>query len=446
MFRNIIIVVLTLGLVGTGFWIYDTNQEVEQLETKVENNYQRAFNNFNDDINAIHDKIGTTLAMNSRSSLSPALTDVWRITYNANTNLAQLPLGQIHFNKTEAFLTDIGAFAYRTSTRDLDENPLTAEERNTLESLYKRSGKMLSEIQKVQTEVAADGAKWSDIEAETVSANQEAVNNQIVDGFKSIEKNVAGYDTQSDFGQDFSTALIQTKTFENATGDPISKDEAVNMAESFIGVTNTSDVKVTSNKEGSPYGFYSVSFVDSKTGIAYTMDLTKKGGHPIYYLSNRDVKAQKISVSDAATKADTILKQRGLNDLQLIETAQYGSSVFLTYTHVENGVRIYPDTIKVKMALDVNKVIAFTAADYVENKKPRTNLTPTITEQEARAKISPSVEVMEHYVSLIAKSNQEEVLCHEFLGTINKDTYRIFINAQTGDEELVEQIKGPSKM
>ncbi len=446
MFRNIIIVILALGLVGTSFWVYDSNQKIAQLEKQVENNYQRAFNNFNDDINAIHETIGTTLAMNSRHSLSPALTEVWRITYNANTNLAQLPMGQVHFNQTEAFLTDIGAFAYRTSGRDLDEKPLTEEERNTLASLYKRAGDMLSEIQKVQNEVATDGLKWSDIEAETIATSEDAVNSQIVDGFKSIEKDVAGYDVGTDLGTGFQTADKQSKSFENATGETITKEEAASMAQNFIGVQYATDVKVTTNKEGSPYGFYSVHFVDSKTGITYTMDLTKKGGHPIYYLSNRKLGTQKASVTDAAAKAELILKQRGLTDLQLIETAQQGSSVFLTYTHIENDVRIYPDTIKVKMALDVNKVMAFTAADYVENNKPRTNLTPTLTEAEASAKISPSVQIMEHHLSVITTSEGEEALCHEFLGTVGRDTYRIFINAETGEEELVEQMKRPSKM
>ncbi|MGQ0514458.1 hypothetical protein ACT453_17000 [Bacillus sp. D-CC] len=32
------------------------------------------------------DKIGTTLAMNSRASLSPALADVWRLTSEARSN------------------------------------------------------------------------------------------------------------------------------------------------------------------------------------------------------------------------------------------------------------------------------------------------------------------------------------------------------------------------
>jgi spore germination protein len=33
------------------------------------------------------------------------------------------------------------------------------------------------------------------------------------------------------------------------------------------------------------------------------------------------------------------------------------------------------------------------------------------------------------------------VLCYEFLGTIKNDTYRIFINADTGFEEKVEKLQ-----
>ncbi len=34
----------------------------------------------------------------------------------------------------------------------------------------------------------------------------------------------------------------------------------------------------------------------------------------------------------------------------------------------------------------------------------------------------------------------KEVLCYEFIGLLDDETYRIFINAANGDEELVEKL------
>ena len=99
-----------------------------QFFFNAENNYQRAFHELNYQIDLLHDKIGTTLAMNSRKSLSPALVDVWRITSEAQNDVGQLPLALLPFNKTEEFLSDIGDFSYRTAVRDLEKEPLNDEE------------------------------------------------------------------------------------------------------------------------------------------------------------------------------------------------------------------------------------------------------------------------------------------------------------------------------
>jgi len=80
MFRGVLITVLSLGIVGTGLWGYQEHREKNAILINAENNYQRAFHNLTQQVDVLHDKIGTTLAMNSRQSLSPTLADVWRIT------------------------------------------------------------------------------------------------------------------------------------------------------------------------------------------------------------------------------------------------------------------------------------------------------------------------------------------------------------------------------
>ena len=66
--------------------------------------------------------------------------------------------------------------------------------------------------------------------------------------------------------------------------------------------------------------------------------------------------------------------------------------------------------------------------------------------EEARAKINPQVEVMEERQAVIINDLNEAVLCYEFMGTLEKDTYRIFINALTGHEEKVEKMKSAEQI
>src|SRR5690606_2283862 len=150
MVRNILIVVLAIGVAGAAYWGYQEHQEKNAILIHAENNYQRAFHDLTYQMDVLNDKIGTTLAMNSRKSLSPALADVWRITSDARAQVGQLPLTLLPFNKTEDFLTNIGNFSYRTAVRDLDKDPLSTEEFAMLKKMYAQSNEVRNELRKVQ--------------------------------------------------------------------------------------------------------------------------------------------------------------------------------------------------------------------------------------------------------------------------------------------------------
>ncbi|MDF2535248.1 MAG: ypeB [Bacillales bacterium] len=442
MIRNFMIGILVVGLSGALWWGYSENKENKDMALHIENNYQRAFYDLSEDLHKMNDKIGSTLAMNSRKSLSPTFAEVWKVSDEAQTSLAELPFGGLPFSKTQELLTDIGHFAYTTSIRDLDKKPLSEAENKTLNNLYKRSGEILKDIQGMQKDVSEKNLKFADAESIVKSQKRDEMkDNQIIDGFKNIENDVDGYDLRSDFGPDFSTADMRTKTFKNVSGKNITEKEAINRAKQFAKVSKVSNVKVTCNRKGSKYGFYNVSFNDKSNKNHYTVDLTKKGGHLIFFINDRKIKEQKYSLSDVVEGMEEHLQLIEAKDLELVESTQYDTVGLLTYARVMNGVTIYPDMVKVKIALDNNQIIGLAADEYFENNKQRESFVPTISESAAAEKISKNVQVQDSRLSIIVNDLNEEVLCYEFFGTLEHDTYRIFINAGTNEEELVQKVE-----
>jgi spore germination protein len=65
---------------------------------------------------------------------------------------------------------------------------------------------------------------------------------------------------------------------------------------------------------------------------------------------------------------------------------------------------------------------------------------PKLTEAAARKFVSPRLKVQKANLAYIYGEDGKEALCYEFLGMLDKDEYRVFINAQNGNEELVEKI------
>ena len=440
MIRNIIIIVLALTVVGSGFWGYQEHKEKNAVLLHAENNYQKAFHDLNFQIDLLHDKIGSTLAMNSRKSLSPALTDVWRITSEAQNDVGQLPLTLLPFNKTEEFLSNIGDFSYRTAVRDLEKEPLNDKEYTNLESLYKQAGEIQDELRKVQYTAIKNNLRWMDVEM-ALASNDENTDNTMIDGFKTVEKKVSGYTEANGQNPTMLSTNKKDDIYKNVEGKMISKKEAIAEAKKYAKFSNDVEVKVEENGKGSDYGFYSISLLEKKSNVEVNMDITKKGGYPIWYLNNRDVKEKKIDLNQGYTKAVRFLKDHQFDSLELFESSQYDQIGLYSFVTVVDGVRVYPDAVKVKIALDDGSVIGFSADEYLQAHKLRKIQDAKISQKEAKAEINPKVDIMEQRKAVIINDIGEEVLCYEFLGVINNDTYRIFINANNGQEEKVEKLK-----
>jgi len=442
--RGILITVLTIGVAGAAFWGYQEHKEKNAILMNAENNYQRAFHDLTYQVDLLHDQIGTTLAMNSKESLSPALADVWRITSEAHSDVGQLPLTLLPFNKTEEFLANIGDFSYRTAVRDLNKEPLSEQEYDSLKKLYSQAADIQDELRNVQHLVLKNNLRWMDVEM-AIASGKEAGDNTIIDGLKTVEKTVNGYDEAS-FGVTNVSMEKQDQNFKNLSGATISKEEAVKTAKKYAEFTGEVDVKVTENGKGSNYGFYSVTLLDKDTKLEASMDVSKKGGYPIWYILSRDINKQKISLNKAGNNAVKFLKDNNFKDLALFESMQYDNIGVFSFVTEQDGVKIYPDSIKIKVALDNGNIVGFAAEDYLLSHKQRDIKNPVLSKADAQKKINKQVEIMDDGLAIIQNDLNKEVLCYEFIGTLGDDTYRIYINADNGIEEKVEKLKNAESL
>ncbi|GER69325.1 hypothetical protein BpJC7_06280 [Weizmannia acidilactici] len=284
MAKRILIVVLALGLAGTAAWAYKEHRDKQAVLLNAENTYQRAFHDLTYKMDLLHDEIGNTLAMNSQKSLSPALAEVWRLTSEAHADVGQLPLSLLPFNKTEEFLVNIGNFSYRTAVRDLDKEPLTDKEYASLKKLYAQSRDIQDELRDVQKNVLQNNLRWMDVEL-ALATGKEAKDNTIIDGFKTVERTVKGYDNADLNSPSFANFQNRDDNYKHLQGRMVSKKEAIETAKNYAGIKNTRSAEAKPNEKGAHFSFYSVSLKD-KDGHEITADITRKGGYPIWFFTS----------------------------------------------------------------------------------------------------------------------------------------------------------------
>ncbi|MCS1350961.1 germination protein YpeB [Mechercharimyces sp. CAU 1602] len=429
--------IATILFIGTAVWGYQVYQERSEMLVRAENQYQRSFHELNYHMVKLQEELGKSLALNTRKQLSSCMTNIWRLSYAAQSDVSQLPLRKGVLDQTEEWVSKMGDFAYRVGVRDLTKEPLNEQEWKTLNTLYDGSSKVQKDLQKVQSDVLSKRWRWIDAE-KTLQQEKKGANNPLVDGIQNVNSVVSEY-TEVDWGPTANNIEQRKREkYTNLQGKEISADEAKKKTAAVLGLDSTKGMKVALNKNGE-YEFYSVQ-AKVPSGVA-DVDVTKRGGHVVWMMKDREVKESKLTLAQTRAKAEAFLKQIPYTNMVAVAYDQAGKMDAFTFIHRDGDVMMYPETVVVKVAEDNGEVMGMQAEEFVFNHEHRSNAKPKLTLEKARSYVSPKLQVKKDNLAVIYGDTGDPVLCYEFLGNIKGNQYRIFINASTGDEEFVEKVQ-----
>jgi germination protein YpeB len=119
----------------------------------------------------------------------------------------------------------------------------------------------------------------------------------------------------------------------------------------------------------------------------------------------------------------------------------------INYAYEQSGVVVYPDLIKVKVAMDDGEILGLEAKGYLNSHTERADLEAKISEEEATESLNNKLEIQNTKMAIIpVKNTEEEVFCYEFQVTMENRKFLVYVNAVTGEEEeillLVENDNG----
>ncbi|MBD2869630.1 germination protein YpeB [Paenibacillus arenilitoris] len=434
---SIMFPIMSLLFLGAIYWGYQEHQEKNSILIKAENQYQRAFHDLTYHVEQLHQQLGNTLAVNSTSQgyHRKGLVNVWRLTSQAQNEINQLPLTLLPFNEAQDFLSHISNFAYKTAVRDLTKQPLTQDEFKTMKTLYAKSEEISKDLLGMQQSVLANNLRWMDVEI-ALASEQSNNDNAIIDGFKTVDKKVSEY-PEINWGPSV-TSMYQKRTISMLSGTLVTAEEIKKRAAEFSN-SNESEVRVVENGKGTEYASYSATVEKGNDG-KLQMDFTQKGGQLIWFMNSRDIGDKKIDLDKAKSSADAFLNEHGFDGMKAISYDLFNNTGAFTYVGVQSGVLIYPEKLTVKVALDNGEPVGLQANDYVYEHHKRKLPSPIIKKPDARKALNPEMKVQSEQLALIDNELGEEVLCYEYTGRINGSLYRVYINSETGLEEMIEEM------
>ena len=96
---------------------------------------------------------------------------------------------------------------------------------------------------------------------------------------------------------------------------------------------------------------------------------------------------------------------------------------------------MYPDLIKVKVALDDGEILGIETTGYLNSHTERELVSEEISIEEARENINENLEITSERKAVIPTKWKSEILCYEFQGKVNDKEFLVYINVETGKEE-----------
>ena len=148
---------------------------------------------------------------------------------------------------------------------------------------------------------------------------------------------------------------------------------------------------------------------------------------------SRNVGEAALSLEEGEEKAAEFAEKLGCGEVKEVWREYYGNTAVYNFAPVKNGVTIYPDLFKIKVALDNGDIISFEGKSYVMSEHEREIETPALTAKQASEKLKDGFETDTVRLCIISV-DQKEHLAWELFGTYKDMRYAVYFDAITGKE------------
>ncbi|NNG65650.1 germination protein YpeB [Caldanaerobacter subterraneus] len=425
----VLILVLALGA-----WGYRQYLEKISYHRYLQAQYDRSFYQLISNVENIETSMGKLMVASSDKTTISILDEIWREAFSGQEHLSQLPIGQPEIDNTSKFLVQVGDYAYSLTKKIASGGKLSDEDLKTITTLHNYAvflGKNLHDLsKKVQGgyelgNLRKQGTKkMAQIDSKILNVRMNSVN-QTMTNFPTLI-----YDGP------FSESLAKL-TPKGLTGPEISYDRALQIAREFYGKNIESESKYSpSNGKIKTYG---VELKPPGKPPVY-INVSRKGGHVVWMMDERSPSKVNISASQALKHAKKFLETHGFKDMESTYSMKAPGYIQFNFVPVENEVYLYPDIVKVKVALDNGDIIGFDATAYYMNHVKRKLEKPKLTLEQAREKVNKNLKIESTKLALIPLEGGKEVLAYEFKGTYRGDTFYVYINAINGSEEKILKV------
>lgn len=431
---------LVVATAATALWGAEQMRSRQAIESELAARYQQAFFDAVGHVENVEVLLSKGIAASTPGQLAELFADLRQQALSAQANLTLLPLVQGTLVQTSKFLTQVGDFGFTLAKKAAKGTPPSDDEMSLMRRMRAEAARISEALHEIQQEAAKGRMPWGELRRRSNRRLREEESGSH-SGFTRLEDHfqripVIQYDGP------FSDHVLQRKP-QGLTGDDVSEEQARDIAMKFVASKRRDGYRAEAVRrvEGRIPAYGIVVRPASGEGAEVVMDVSVKGGHVVWMLTKRDVQNAKLSIQEAVERARAFLNERGFEGMEATYLTEAENVAVIPFVPVKGGIRIYPDLVKVSVALDDGEIVGFEAMGYLMSHREREIPEPEITREAARERVAHGLRVTgEARLALIPLETREEALTWEVPASLGDDRFLVYINARTGDEEQILRI------
>lgn len=419
---------LTVALIGSlGLNVYQRQSE-QTLRTQLIGIRQRALIEAVDALQDVEVRLSKLLVSTGTAQSVSLLTQTARQAGEAQQNLSQLPLRHAAVADTMTFVNQLGDYSLTLSEKILDGAAISGQDAQQIAGMLSSCAQLNTQLSALSDaiysgEAVEETQMWSD----TVDAP--APLEQAAGSQNGIEYPSLIYDGPFSDGRHDATP-------RGIFGDEVTREEAREAVRRFVGESRVQEIVDAADSGGTipAYGFQ-VMTADTVLDV----QISKRGAQVLFMMPENAAYAAGKSMEECIMAAYEFLTTRGYGHMEPSFYQRYNGMAVINFAAMQDGVLLYPDLVKVQVRMDTGEIVGVEANNYLMNHVTRSNLTATLTPEQAQEWVSDLLEIERVRLCVIPRESGE-ALCYEFSGTYAGLYYLVYIDAQRGGQVDVLRI------
>lgn len=427
---------LGIALAVAVFVAVDADVRARRSAQALEDDYTQRLLEAQEHLQAIAIKLNKAPVAGAARTRLELLTGVSRQADGVAADLSALPLSHQAMSDTVKFCNQLSEYALSLALLTASGQPLGEETRDRLAQLERQCVLLLGQFATARSDMLAQSLH--------LAASDSVFYSEAQDDVRPLER-VSREETGMEY-----PSMIYDGAFSDArhAGTPkalgmerVDEAQAVEIARRFVGQERV-QTAAPGVSAGGPLESWGVTLTLTD-GVVLSAEVTRQGGQLLWIMPEHASFTPSLTLEECERSALAFLRERGFGELQAEHYQVYDGLAVLNLVPVQDGVLLYPDLVKAQIRMDTGALVGLDTNNYLMNHTRRADLTPALSKEEALSGISEALSVRAARLCVIPYRESER-LCWEIGGLYGGDEYRVYVDAQTGEElEVLMMLKNP---